>query len=134
MNVDNLVKLFEAMHISDQPPGSSVSGDVVMVDRPTSPVLSTMPNDSQLWAASVPRVVGAEVSETPGIISQHSDLIPSSYEERAGPSHRHDEPADAFVPSVQYCIKPRSRGTRWVKEVLRIAFHETNGRKFAGRA
>ncbi len=81
MDVDNLVKLFEAMHISDQPPGSSISGDVVIVDRPTSPMLSTMPDDDQLWVSSVPRVVGAEVSETPGIISRHSAPIgPESHE------------------------------------------------------
>ena len=81
MDVDNLVKLFEAMHISDQPPGSSISGDIVIVDRPISPMLSTMPDDDQLWVSSVPRVVGAEVSETPGIISQHSARIgPESHE------------------------------------------------------
>lgn len=71
-DVDNLVRLFEAMHISDQPPGSGVGGDVVMIDRPTSPMLSTIPGDDQLWALSVPRIVGAKVPETPGITSQHS--------------------------------------------------------------
>ncbi|KAK5637265.1 hypothetical protein RRF57_012977 [Xylaria bambusicola] len=75
MDADNLVKLFEAMHISDQPPASGGSSDVVTIVRPTSLMLSTTPDHDQLWASSVPCVVGAKVLGASGITSQNGGQI-----------------------------------------------------------
>ncbi|KAJ3558768.1 hypothetical protein NPX13_g9645 [Xylaria arbuscula] len=75
MDIDNLIKSFENMHISDQPMGSRESIDTIMVDRPTSPILYTIPDDNQLGVSKVPRVISAGVPVTPGILPHGSALI-----------------------------------------------------------
>ncbi|KAI3326517.1 hypothetical protein HD806DRAFT_532284 [Xylariaceae sp. AK1471] len=77
MDIDNLIKAFEDMHISDQLAGSRASDDIVLVDRPTStfPIPSIVPDDNQIVVSTVPRAIGAGAPAMPGILWQDGTPI-----------------------------------------------------------